>query len=66
MLFLQKKYVPDNLMVVLRLVWNLTVVDLSIIAGITLLDIFGGCYIYTDFIPGYFSVNLAGNLQYYF
>ena len=48
------------------LVWNLAVVALSIIVGITLLNISMDYYIYADFILGYFSANLAGNLQYYF
>ena len=46
--------------------WKLTLVDLNIRVGILLLNNVGGYYIYTEFIPGYFPANLAGNLQYYY
>ena len=56
-------YIPDNAIIVLRLVWNLTVVALSIIVGNPLLNILGGYFIYKYFIPEYFSANLAGNVR---
>ena len=59
-------YIPDNVISILRSVWNVKVVALINIVGIPLLNIFGYYYIYTEFILGYFSANLAGNLQYRF
>ena len=50
----------------MSLVCNLKVVALSIRVDIPLLNIWGGHYIYTGFITGYLSADLAGNLQYYF